>query len=127
MERTQKETWIEEGTELSGALKASCRVVVHGSIDGQIEAPAVTVSATGTVVGKIKAEVVRSEGTLAGVIEAEEVQLAGTVRRDTTIRARKLDVKLTSERGELEACFGECVLEIGDDPARLSDTAASAN
>ncbi len=128
MERaTQSETLVEEGTELTGTLKATCRVVVHGSIEGQIEAPAVTVSATGTVVGKVKAEVVRSDGTLAGSIDADEVQLSGTVRRDTSIRARKLEVKLAAERGKLEISFGECVLEVGEDPARAAESAPAVS
>ena len=121
---TERETLVEQGTELCGTIKSTCQVVVNGSVDGQIEAPALIVNATGTVLGKIKATTLRSDGTLAGSIDADEVQLSGTVRSDTTIRASKLEVKLAVEHGKLQVSFGECLLEVGDDPARLADVEA---
>jgi len=112
-----KQTLVEEGTELKGTLKSSCQVVVNGSIDGQIEAPSLTIAETGTVLGTVKAQKLRSEGTLAGNIDADDVYLSGVVRSNTVIRARKLEVKLQPERGKLEVTFGECSLEVGEDPA----------
>jgi len=114
-----KQTLVEEGTELKGTLKSSCQVVVNGSIDGQIEAPALTIANTGTVLGTVKAQKLRSEGTLAGNIDADDVYLSGTVRSNTVIRARKLEVNLQPERGKLEVTFGECLLEVGEDPAHV--------
>jgi cytoskeletal protein CcmA (bactofilin family) len=114
-----KQTLVEEGTELKGTLKSSCQVVVNGSIDGQIEAPALTIAETGTVLGTVKAQKLRSEGTLAGNIDADDVYLSGVVRSNTVIRARKLEVKLQPERGKLEVTFGECLLEVGEDPAHV--------
>ncbi|HEX4478522.1 MAG TPA: polymer-forming cytoskeletal protein [Polyangiaceae bacterium] len=116
-----KQTLVEEGTELKGTLKSSCQVVVNGTIDGTIEAPSLTIAETGTVLGNVKAAKLRSEGTLAGNIDAEEVYLSGTVRSNTMIRANKLEVKLSQERGKLEVTFGECLLEVGDDPAKKAD------
>lgn len=114
-----KQTLVEEGTELKGTLKSSCQVVVNGSIDGQIEAPSLTIADTGTVLGTVKAQKLRSEGTLAGNIDADDVYLSGVVRSNTVIRARKLEVKLQPERGKLEVTFGECSLEVGEDPAHV--------
>lgn len=114
-----KQTLVEEGTELKGTLKSSCQVVVNGSIDGQIEAPALMIANTGTVLGTVKAERLRSEGTLAGNIDADDVYLSGVVRSNTVIRAKKLEVKLQPERGKLEVTFGECLLEVGEDPAHV--------
>jgi cytoskeletal protein CcmA (bactofilin family) len=114
-----KQTLVEEGTELKGTLKSSCQVVVNGSIDGQIEAPALTIATTGTVLGTVKAQKLRSEGTLAGNIDADDVYLSGVVRSNTVIRAKKLEVSLQPERGKLEVTFGECLLEVGEDPAHV--------
>lgn len=115
--QTGKQTLVEEGTELKGTLKSSCQVVVNGSIDGQIEAPSLMIAETGTVLGTVRAAKLRSEGTLAGDIDAEDVYLSGVVRSNTMIRARRLEVKLQPERGKLEVTFGECLLEVGEDPA----------
>src|SRR6188768_1285104 len=97
-----KQTLVEEGTELKGTLKSSCQVVVNGTIDGQISAPSLVVSTTGILLGTVKANTLRSEGTLAGDIDADDVYLSGTVRSNTMIRARKLEVKLAPEKGKLE-------------------------
>jgi cytoskeletal protein CcmA (bactofilin family) len=123
MEKSQtgKQTLVEEGTELKGTLKSTCQVVVNGKIDGQIEAPALTVTATGTVLGSVRAQKLRSDGTLAGDIDAEDVYLSGTVKSNTMIRARKLEVKLAPERGKLEVTFGECMVEVGEDPAQATE------
>ncbi|HEX3597465.1 MAG TPA: polymer-forming cytoskeletal protein [Polyangiaceae bacterium] len=118
---TGKQTLVEEGTELKGTLKSSCQVVVNGKIDGQIEAPALTVTTSGTVLGTVRAQKLRSEGTLAGDIDADDVYLSGTVRSNTMIRAKKLEVKLGTERGKLEVSFGECMVEVGEDPARAAE------
>jgi cytoskeletal protein CcmA (bactofilin family) len=112
-----KQTLVEEGTEFQGTLKSSCHVVVNGSIDGQIEAPSLTITGTGAVLGTVKARKLHSEGTLAGDIDAEDVYLSGTVRSNTMIRARQLEVKLAPDRGKLEVTFGECLVEVGEDPA----------
>jgi cytoskeletal protein CcmA (bactofilin family) len=123
MEKSQtgKQTLVEEGTELKGTLKSTCQVVVNGRIEGQIEAPALTVTATGAVLGTVRAQKLRSDGTLAGDIDAEDVYLSGTVKSNTLIRAKKLEVKLAPERGKLEVTFGECMVEVGEDPAQATE------
>jgi hypothetical protein len=128
MEKSQqavKQTLVEEGTELKGTLKSSCQVVINGKVDGQIEAPSLTITASGTVLGTVRAQKLRSEGTLAGDIDADDVYLSGTVRSNTMIRAKKLEVKLAPERGKLEVSFGECMVEVGDDPAHAADKPAA--
>jgi cytoskeletal protein CcmA (bactofilin family) len=116
-----KQTLVEEGTELKGTLKSSCQVVVNGTIDGQIEAPSLTITETGTVLGSVKAQKLRSEGTLAGDIDADDVYLAGTVGSNTVIRAKRLEVKLAPERGKLAVTFGECIMDVGEDPAIVKE------
>ncbi|HEX4338052.1 MAG TPA: polymer-forming cytoskeletal protein [Polyangiaceae bacterium] len=119
--QTAKQTLVEEGTELKGTLKSSCQVVVNGKIDGEIVAPSLTVTASGTVLGTVRAQKLRSEGTLAGDIDADDVYLSGTVRSNTMIRAKKLEVKLGTDRGKLEVSFGECMVEVGEDPAHAAE------
>src|SRR6201999_3208254 len=70
--QVMKQTLVEEGTELKGTLKSTCQVVVTGAIDGKIEAPALTITGTGSVIGSVKAQKLRSEGTLAGDIDADD-------------------------------------------------------
>jgi cytoskeletal protein CcmA (bactofilin family) len=111
-----KQTTVEEGTEFKGTLRSSCHVVVRGVVDGDVQAPSVIVSETGTVVGNVKADCIRSEGVLAGRVDAEDVYLSGSVRSDTIIRARTLEVKLQRHKDKLEVTFGECILDVGDDP-----------
>lgn len=58
-----------------------------------------------------------SEGELSGQFEADAVRLAGRVGNNTTIKARSLEAKLagTKDKG-LMVTFGECMLEVGEEP-----------
>lgn len=112
--KTPKQTLIEEGTEFKGTLKSSCPVVINGTIDGEVDAPEITVARAGTVAGSLKATKVRSQGTLSGKVEATDVFLSGVVRSNTSIKAKRLEVKLGSEQAQIEVNFGECSLEVGD-------------
>jgi cytoskeletal protein CcmA (bactofilin family) len=122
--KAAKQTLIEEGTEFKGTLKSSCPVVVNGSIDGEIEAPEITITRSGTVAGTLKAKRVRSQGTLSGNVDAGDVFLSGSVRSNTVIKAKSLEVKLGSERAQLEVTFGECDLEVSETAAAETDTTA---
>jgi cytoskeletal protein CcmA (bactofilin family) len=113
---SNKHTVVEEGSSFKGTLTSSCPIHVHGRIEGDLETPALTVSATGVVHGKVKVGMVRSQGELAGEFDADSVELAGTVRDNTVIRARSLEVKLASARGKLQVIFGDCELAVGDEP-----------
>jgi cytoskeletal protein CcmA (bactofilin family) len=111
-----KHTVVEEGSSFKGTLTSSCPIHVHGRIEGDVETPSLTVSPTGVVHGKVKVGMVRSQGELAGEFDADSIELAGTVRDNTVIRARSLEVKLASTRGKLQVIFGECELAVGDEP-----------
>src|SRR5688572_12040803 len=115
--KTPKQTLVEEGTEFKGTLKSSCAVVVNGTIDGEVDAPEITITRSGAVLGAIKAKKVRSQGTLSGNVDAGDVFLAGSVRSNTVIKAKSLEVRLgSSDKGQLEVTFGECNLEVGEPP-----------
>ena len=103
---TGKRTLVEDGTKFKGSLTSTCPVLVQGSIEGDVEGPSVTVSATGAVSGKIITGALKSDGRIAGDFDVESATLAGTVDKDTVIRASSLDVKLTAATGKLQLTFG---------------------
>jgi hypothetical protein len=90
---------------------------VRGTIDGQLEAPSVSITPTGAVTGSVKANRVESYGVLSGEVDADDIALSGEVRSNTKIRARSLEVKLASEKGKIEVTFGDCVLDVGEMPS----------
>ena len=113
--QSDKRTFVEEGTELKGSLTSTCPVLVRGKIEGDVNAPALTVSPSGTVSGKAKVGELQAEGQLSGEFDADVVQLSGKVQDRTVIRAKTLSVQLSSEN-KLQVVFGECELAVGDPP-----------
>jgi cytoskeletal protein CcmA (bactofilin family) len=112
-----RKTLVEEGTTFKGSLSSNCPIEVKGRIEGDVNAPALSVSASGAVHGKVKVGEIRSQGELAGEFDADVVQLSGTVKDATIIRAKSLEVKLNPAEGKMQVIFGECSLEVGADAA----------
>jgi len=117
MSEQNKKTIIENGTEFEGSIRSDCDIALSGSVKGKLNAPALTVSGSGTVEGQVNVSRLKSEGEISGEIVAETVELSGRVNDQTIIRAKSLQVKLTQSKGGVEVCFGDCELEIGDKPA----------
>ena len=112
-----KQTTVEDGTQFKGTLQSTCRVLVRGVVDGELNAPVVVVAESGSVLGSVKAQSLQSAGVLSGRIDVDDVVLSGSVKSDTVIRAKTLEVKLQQgDAGKIEVRFGECLLEVGDDP-----------
>lgn len=111
-----KQTVVEEGTHFKGSMTSTCPVLVNGRVEGDIETPALSVSATGSVKGKAKVGEVHSQGEIEGEFDADTVRLAGRIRDNTVIRAKSLEVKLSSETNKMQVIFGECELSVGDAP-----------
>jgi len=114
--QTDKRTLVEEGTHLKGSLTSTCPVLVRGKIEGEVVAPALTVSPSGAVHGKAKVGDLQAEGELSGEFDADTVQLSGKVQDRTIIRTKTLSVQLSSESGRLQVVFGECELAVGNPP-----------
>ena len=112
---TSKRTVVEEGTHFTGNLSSTCPIDVRGRVEGDVQAPSLTVSARGAVHGHAKVGSVHSEGELSGEFEADTVELSGTVKDKTVIRARSLEVRLSSAKGQ-QVIFGDCELSVGDEP-----------
>jgi cytoskeletal protein CcmA (bactofilin family) len=110
-----KQTILEEGTEIEGAVRSKCAIVVSGQVKGEISAPTLTVTESGLLNGKVKAAQLSSHGSLAGEIDADNVELAGTISDNTVIRANTLEVKLNQNSGKkLQVSFGNCELQVGN-------------
>ncbi len=122
---TGKTTTIEDDTEIKGTLSSKCPVVVKGSVEGEVIGPSLHVSPSGSVSGKVKVGELRSEGSLAGEVDAESVLLAGTVKNDTIIRARSLEVRLAQQGSKLQVSFGQCELAVGDVPTQEEAVSAA--
>jgi cytoskeletal protein CcmA (bactofilin family) len=112
-----RKTLVEEGTQFKGSLTSDCPIEVKGRVEGDLTAPALSVSTSGAVHGKVKVSEMKSQGELAGEFDADVVQLSGTVKDNTVIRAKSLEVKLTPANGKMQVIFGECELEVGTEQA----------
>src|SRR3974390_872023 len=113
-----RKTLVEEGTQFKGSLGSNCPIEVKGRIEGDVTAPALSVSTGGAVHGKVKVGELRSQGELAGEFDADVVQLSGTIKDNTVIRAKSLEVKLAPANGKMQVIFGECQLEGVGEQAR---------
>lgn len=123
---TGRRTLVEEGTQFKGSMSSDCPIDVKGRIEGDLAAPALSVSASGAVHGKVKVGEIKSEGELAGEFDADTVQLSGSVKDNTVIRAKSLEVKLQPVNGKMQVVFGECQLEVGSEqPAKEAAKPAS--
>ena len=113
-----KKTLVEEGTQFKGSLSSTCPVVVKGRVEGDVSAPSLQVSVSGAVHGKVKVGEMQSHGELSGEFDAETVQLSGTVKDNTIVRAKSLEVKLAPANGKMQVVFGECSLDVGEMPSK---------
>ena len=105
---TRRTTLVEDGTKIKGSLSSSVPVVVHGTVDGDIESPAMTVSATGSVSGMVVTSTLQSVGKIAGDFDVEHATVAGVVAVKTVIRAQGMDLKLEAKEPnkKIELRFG---------------------
>jgi cytoskeletal protein CcmA (bactofilin family) len=121
-----RKTLVEEGTQFKGSLSSNCPIEVKGRIEGDVTAPALSVAVGGAVHGRVKVGEIRSQGELAGEFDADIVQLSGTIKDNTVIRAKSLEVKLSSPNSKMQVIFGECELEVGADPAQAAVAPSAA-
>lgn len=123
---TGKHTLVEEGTEFKGTMSSNCPIVVMGKVEGDVTGPVIHVTPSGVVSGVVKVKQLRSDGELAGEVEADTVEISGRVRDRTVIRARSLEVSLSTPKGSgMQVVFGECELAIGDEPNKEAAIAAA--
>lgn len=126
-QKKQRATLVEDGTEFKGELTSNCPLVIRGKVEGSIKAPAITIARSGSLTGTAKLGQLLSEGELSGEFEADAVRLAGRVGNNTTIKARSLEAKLAAKEKGLMVTFGECTLEVGEDPSEPGTTKNGAD
>src|SRR6476661_2514633 len=107
----EKQTIVEEGTEFKGTLSSTCPIVVRGRIEGEVSTPSLTVSENGAVHGRAKIRTIKSHGELSDEFDADTVELADRIKNNTVVRARSLEVKLSSEN-KMQMIFNECELAV---------------
>ena len=107
--RAEPSTIVEEGTHFRGDFISGCPIVVNGRIEGDVTAPAVIVTASGALRGKVEAKTISSTGSVAGVLEADAIELSGAIARDTIIRAQRLNLDVESTSGRIELAFHQAV------------------
>ncbi len=64
---------IGKGVTITGSIKASNKVIIQGTIDGDIECNNVTINKSGNVKGKIKTETMIVEGKVEGEIDVNTI------------------------------------------------------
>ena len=114
MSDNHKQTVIEDGTVLDGNIISKCGVTVRGRVKGDLQAPSLTVSDSGSVKGQVMVNDLHSQGELSGEIEAETVQLSGKISDNTVIRAKSLQVTVSNPDGGMQVRFGNCQLKVGE-------------
>jgi cytoskeletal protein CcmA (bactofilin family) len=112
-----RKTLVEEGTQFKGSFSSDCLIEVKGRVEGELTAPALIVATSGAVHGKVKVGEMTSEGELAGEFDADVVKIAGTVKDNTVVRAKSLEVKLAPRNGRVQVIFGESQPEVGAEQA----------
>jgi cytoskeletal protein CcmA (bactofilin family) len=116
-----RESVVARGTSFRGTLVSECPVTVCGAVEGELTAPALVVTESGSVNGKILVDELNSTGEISGEIDAGNMQLSGRVRDNTSIRAKTLEVRLSSDGSDkLQVIFGTATLEVGPEPSDLS-------
>jgi cytoskeletal protein CcmA (bactofilin family) len=103
-------TVVEEGSDFQGDFTSRCPIIVNGRIAGNVKAPTVTVTATGSLEGKIEAKTISCNGSVAGVLEADAIALTGAIARDTIVRAQRLNLDVESTSGRIELAFNQAVV-----------------
>jgi cytoskeletal protein CcmA (bactofilin family) len=124
---TGKHTLVEEGTEFTGKLSSNCPIVVMGKVEGEVAGPVIHVTKSGSVAGTVKVKELHSSGEIAGEVHADAVKISGRVRDKTVIKAKSIDVNLSADGGTMQVVFGECELQVGDEPNKDAAIAAASS
>ena len=107
--RLEPTTVVQEGTDFRGDFTSTCPIIVNGRIEGGVKAPAVTVTDSGTLRGRVEATTIDCRGSVAGVLEADAIELSGTIAQNTIVRAQRLRLNIESTSGRIELAFGQAV------------------
>ena len=101
-----KRTLVEEGTRFKGSMSSTCPILVQGEIAGDVDGPALTVSATGAVSGVVVTAALQSDGKISASSMSRRHASRVPVADKTVVRASSLDLKLNATKGKLQLTFG---------------------
>jgi len=73
VDNSESSLMIGEGVIITGTIMANSKVIIQGTVDGDIECNSITISKSGNVKGKIKTDSITVEGKTEGEINAEDV------------------------------------------------------
>ena len=73
VDNSKSSLMIGEGVTITGTIKASSKVTIQGTVDGDIECNSITISKSGNVKGKIKTDTITVEGKAEGEVNADDV------------------------------------------------------
>ena len=73
VDNSESSLMIGEGVIITGTIMANSKVIIQGTVDGDIECNSITISKSGNVKGKIKTDTITVEGKAEGEINAEDV------------------------------------------------------
>ena len=63
---TSSSLLIGEGVSITGTIKAENEVTIQGGVDGDVDCHTIIVTKTGSMKGKLKAEIMKVEGKVEG-------------------------------------------------------------
>ena len=73
VDNSESSLMIGEGVIITGTIMANSKVIIQGTVDGDIECNSITISESGNVKGKIKTDTITVEGKAEGEINADDV------------------------------------------------------
>ena len=73
VDNSESSLMIGEGVIITGTIMANSKVIIQGTVDGDIECNSITISKSGNVKGKIKTDTITVEGKAEGEINADDV------------------------------------------------------
>ncbi|MCG9647036.1 polymer-forming cytoskeletal protein [Vibrio brasiliensis] len=88
------QTVIADGADISGELKLTCNIQIDGRVTGSIETDrTVTISATGSVEGSVKAERLVVNGHFRGKVYTKSVEILEDGRLEGEVSAGEFTIQ----------------------------------
>ncbi|GGF27328.1 hypothetical protein GCM10011611_36720 [Aliidongia dinghuensis] len=100
--------------QITGSLRSDGEIHIDGIVNGDVEASAITVGQTGTVIGNLYADRVTIAGTVHGLVSASHVSLLKTARVHADVRCHAFDSApgaVLELQGESAAATAEAAAE----------------
>lgn len=110
-------TTIANGSAIKGSIKSQCNVVIDGHMEGDVEAPLVRISASGTLIGNVSANSIESFGSISGEMHASKFVLNGRIEKDSKIIADSIEFSDAEADQSVGITLGECEIYVGEIPS----------